>query len=219
MTILSKNQIKDLIFHSKDINDRLCISPLTDIEHQISEGTVDIRLGTHFIIFKGRKIETVDPTEKDIAYRIREFQEKIYIPYGKKFMLHPNEFILGGSLEYLRFPSNIVGYVVGRSSWGRLGLIIETSPIIHACFTGVLTFELSNLSTAPIALYPGTRIAQIAIHKIGGECTDCKKKLGESRYNLNTFPEFSKIYEDHEFKKIRTVFSQQEAVKEIATQT
>jgi dCTP deaminase len=205
MTILSKKQIKDLVFH-EDATKRLCITPLTDCEGQISEGTVDIRLGTHFIIFKGRKIETVDPTEENIAYRIREFQEKIYIPYGRKFVLHPNEFILGGSLEYLRFPSNIVGYVVGRSSWGRLGLIIETSPIIHACFTGVLTFELSNLSTAPIALYPGTRIAQIAVHMIESECTDCREKLGESRYNLNTSPEFSKIYNDSELKKIRAVF-------------
>ncbi|MGD6807752.1 MAG: dCTP deaminase [Candidatus Bathyarchaeia archaeon] len=206
MAILSRTEIQHLIYEAP-IDERLCITPLTDPKNQIGEGTVDIRLGSHFIIYKGRKIETVDPTEENIPYKIREFQEKIYIPYGKKFMLHPNEFILGGSLEYLRFPSNIIGYVVGRSSWGRLGLIIETSPIIHACFTGILTFELSNLSTAPIALYPGTRIAQIVVHEIEGECTSCKIKLAESRYNLNTSPEFSKIYRDKELKKIRSVFN------------
>ena len=86
MAILSKAQIKERIF-TEDMSSRLCITPITDYERQISEGTIDIRIGTHFIIFKGRKIETVDPTEK-IEERVREFQEKVYIPYGKKF-IHP----------------------------------------------------------------------------------------------------------------------------------
>ena len=203
MTILSKDQIKKRIFNEK-FSERLSITPITDIDTQIGEGTIDIRLGTRFIIFKGRKIETLDPTEKRIDERIREFQERIYIPYGDKLVLHPNKFILGGSLEYLRFPPDIMGYVVGRSSWGRLGLVIETSPIIHPCFIGVLTFEFSNLSTAPIALYPGTRIAQIATHKVEeSEIKDCKDMLRESRYSLSTSPEFSKIHNDRELVMIR----------------
>lgn len=205
MTILSKAQIEQRVFH-KDILKRLVITPIIDIDRQIGEGTIDIRLGTRFILFRGRKIETLDPTEESsrIEERIHEFQERIYIPYGERFILHPNHFILGGSLEYLRFPSDIMGYVVGRSSWGRLGLIIETSPIIHPCFMGVLTFEFSNLSTAPIALYPGIRIAQIAVHQgENGEFADCRKKLEDSRYNLNTSPEFSKIHLDKELEKIR----------------
>jgi dCTP deaminase len=203
MTILSSNQIKLKIFH-EDVSKRLIITPITDLNSQIGEGTIDIRLGTRFIIFKGRKIDTLDPTEERIDERIREFQDRIYIPYGRKFILHPNQFILGGSLEYLRFPSDVMGYVVGRSSWGRLGLIIETSPIIHPCFIGVLTFEFSNLSTAPIALYPGNRIAQIAVHRVeSDDTTDCKERLGESRYSLTTSPEFSKIHNDVELKRIR----------------
>jgi len=174
------------------------------MQSQIGEGTIDIRLGTRFIIFKGRKIETLDPTEKQTVEKIRELQEMIFIPYGKKFVLHPQEFILGGSLEYMRFPCDIMGYVVGRSSWGRLGLVIETSPIIHPCFLGILTFEFSNLSTAPIALYPGVRIAQIALHKIEDNTKkDCKKILSKSRYRLSTNPEFSKIHMDMDLKKIR----------------
>jgi dCTP deaminase len=209
MTVLSKAQIRKRIF-DENISTRLCITPITDIDRQIGEGTIDIRLGTRFIVFKGRKIETVDPTEDNIADRIREFQERIYIPYGKKFILHPNEFILGGSLEYLRFPPDIIGYVVGRSSWGRLGLVIETSPIVHPCFIGTLTFEFSNLSTAPIALYPGTRIAQIAIHRLENDTIkDCKEMLSNSRYSLNTSPEFSKIHIDSELKQIRSIFSKQ----------
>jgi dCTP deaminase len=202
MTILSKEQIRHRLF-DKDFNKRLIITPITDIQHQVSEGTIDIRLGTHFIIFKGRKIGLLDPAnKKDFEKRLREFQEIVYTPYGDIFILHPNQFILGGSLEYMRFPPDLLGYVVGRSSWGRLGLIIETSPVIHPCFTGVLTFEFSNLSTAPIALRPGTRIAQVAIHRVEDGGKDCKEKFGESRYNLSTHPEFSRVHTDPELDEI-----------------
>lgn len=202
MTILSRNQIIERIFDN-DIDARLCVTPITDPERQISDGTIDIRLGNRFIIFKGSKIETLDPSQKDIERKIREFQTKVYTPFGQKFILQPNEFVLGGSLEYIRFPCDLLGYVFGRSSWGRLGLIIETSPIIHCCFIGIITFELSNLSTAPIALYPGTRIAQIAIHKLDDKANKtCKELLSKSRYNLNMAPEFSKIHTDEELSRV-----------------
>ena len=208
MTVLSRDQIIQRIFH-EDLEKRLVITPITDVERQIGNGTIDIRLGTRFIIFKRRKIETLDPTEKGIDEKIRELQERIYTPYGEKIVLHPNELILGGSLEYLRFPSDLMGYVVGRSSWGRLGLIIETSPVIHPCFIGIITFEFANLSTAPIALYPGTRIAQISIHTVENNVQDCRKILNASRYNLSTSPEFSKIYKDLELEKIKSLFTEQ----------
>ncbi len=181
MTILSRSEILERIA-SNDIDSRLIVTPITDIERQISEGTIDIRLGTQFIVFKGRKIETLDATTKEVETKIREFQDRIYVPYGNKFILQPNEFVLGGSLEYMKFPCDLLGYVVGRSSWGRLGLIIETSPIVHSCFIGVITFELSNLSTAPIALYPGTRIAQLVIHRIeANRNKSCKDLISKSR--------------------------------------
>lgn len=205
MTILSSSQILERIFHEDD-SKRLTITPIVDQKLQICDGTVDIRLGTRFIIFRGRKIDTLDPTMGEIAEKIQGFQDRVYFPYGKKLILHPNQFILGSSLEYLRFPSDIMGFVVGRSSWGRLGLVIETSPIVHPCFIGVLTFEFSNLSTAPIALYPGVRIAQIALYH--GECDsnyDCKSRLAKSRYHLTTGPEFSKIHLDKEMKLIRNL--------------
>ncbi len=200
MTILSTSQIIERIFHD-DPSKRLTITPIIDPKLQIGDGTVDIRLGTRFILFRGRKIGTLDPTMDEVAEKIHGFQDRVYFPYGKRFILHPNHFILGSSLEYMRFPSDIMGFVVGRSSWGRLGLVIETSPIVHPCFIGVLTFEFSNLSTAPIALYPGARIAQLALHQgENGNHTDCTASIAKSRYHLTTGPEFSKIHLDKELK-------------------
>lgn len=180
------------------------ITPLVD-KRQIGDGVIDVRLGTRFIIFKTSKISIIDPIDDLIITNIREYQDEIYVKYKQSIILHPGEFILGGSLEYLQFPSDILGYVVGRSSWGRLGLVIETSPVVHPCFTGVLTFEFANLGTAPIKIYPGARIAQISLHLTNEKGINCsKEKLSRSRYSLSTFPKFSKIYEDYEWNAIKS---------------
>lgn len=206
MTILNYEQIIQRLYE-KDIKKRLVITPLID-EVQIGSGTVDLRLGNTFILFKSRKIHTIEPP-KETEDKIREYQEKIVYRYGAKFILQPGSFILGSTLEYLKMPSDLLGYIVGRSSWGRLGLIIETSPIVEPCFLGVLTFELSNLGTIPIAIYPGSRIAQISFHKSDSrKLEDCMKKFLSSKYSLATAPEFSKIHEDKDLKKIQEIFSQ-----------
>lgn len=204
MTILNKGDIINRIYSKKEL-ERLVITPLID-DDQIGSGTVDLRLGTSFIMFKSRKIGTIDPPT-ETPEKIKEYQEEVIYQHGKKFILQPTQFVLGGTLEYLKLPSDLLAYVVGRSSWGRLGLIIETSPIVHPCFMGVLTFELSNLGTAPIALYPGSRSAQISFHKSDDKTyEDCKKKLSQSRYNLTVKPEFSKIYMDKDLKKIQNIY-------------
>jgi len=162
MTILTKNHIWKRLY-SKDMKKRLVITPLISND-QVGLATVDLRLGTTFILFKSRRIQTIQPSDTT-PEKIREYQEKVVYRYGYEFVLQPGQFVLGGTLEYIRFPSDLLGYVLGRSSWGRLGLIIETSPIVQPCFMGALTFELSNLGTAPIELLPGSRIAQISLHE------------------------------------------------------
>ena len=199
MTILNKINIIDRIY-SKNDKERLVITPLID-DQQIGSGTVDLRLGTSFIMFKSRKIDVIDPPN-ETHDKIMEYQEEVNYQYGKKFILQPTQFVLGCTLEYLKIPSDLLAYVVGRSSWGRLGLVIETSPIVQPCFIGVLTFELSNLGEVPIALYPGSRIAQISFHKSdSGVYEDCTKKLLQGKYNLTVKPEFSKLYMDKDLKK------------------
>jgi len=206
MTILTKNQIIERIY-SKDKKKRIVITPLISDE-QIGISTIDLRLGNNFIMFKSRRIHTIEPAHETIE-KIREYQEMVVYRYGCPFILQPDQFVLGSTFEYLKLPSDILGYVVGRSSWGRLGLIIETSPIVHPCFIGVLTFELSNLGTTPIALYPGSRIAQISFHKSDIEkIEDCMKNIKISKYSLNIKPEFSKIYKDAEMKKLKKMFSE-----------
>jgi len=201
MTVLTRDQILDRMY-SMDINKRLVITPILD-EEQIGLGTIDLRLGTTFILFNVRRIHIIQPAN-ETPETIRKYQEKVRYRYGSEFYLQPGQFVLGSTLEYLKLPSDLLGYVVGRSSWGRLGLVIETSPIVQPCFIGVLTFEISNLGTTPIALYPGSRIAQISFHKSDSEkIEDSMKKIKKSKYSLSIEPEFSKIYYDEDMKILK----------------
>lgn len=95
-------------------------------------------------------------------------------------------------MEYIKLPNDILGYIIGRSSWGRLGLVIATATLIHPGFAGVITFELTNLGDVPIALYPGIRIAQLSFHKCYVEMEEITKSI----YYGSTSPGFSKIYKD-----------------------
>ena len=81
-------------------------------------------------------------------------------------MLQPRSFVLGVTLEWIRLPADKAAYVVGRSSWGRYGLIIATATGVHPGFTGCLTLELSNVGEIPIRVKPGTTVCQLFIHDV-----------------------------------------------------
>ena len=83
-------------------------------------------------------------------------------------MIHPHQLILACTLEYLRLPRDLMAYVIGRSTWGRLGLIVATAVGIQPSFAGTLTLELRNLGEAPLSLYPGQAIAQLFFHSVSG---------------------------------------------------
>jgi len=193
MATLSTREIK--VWQKKKYPDRLIITPLLEEEEQIKDNTVDLRLGTEFIITRRTSFPAIDATKGiEIEQRIGQYQERIRIGFHEHFVLHPNQLILGSSLEYVSLPSQLSAYVIGRSSWGRLGLIIATATAVSPLFKGCITLELVNLGEAPLILYPGIRIAQLVLHTVKGKGTY------SGRYNCSTGPEFSKIYKDDEMK-------------------
>ena len=202
MTVLSKEEILRRLFTSNR-NEKLVITPLIS-KSQISAGSVDLRLGTEFIITKRTKYSLLDPAQQNIEEEIAQYQEKIHVPFREKLILRPNQLILGSTLEYIKLPEDLMGYVIGRSSWGRLGLIIATATLVGPGYAGVLTLELVNLGEADIALYPAARIAQLVLHKVtGGEVTggeDGYLKKPLSKYAGATGPEFSKLHKDKEWR-------------------
>jgi dCTP deaminase len=89
-----------------------------------------------------------------------------FVAFGEKFVLHPGSFVLGVTLEWLRLPPALSGYVTGKSSLGRHGLVIETAAGIHPNFSGCLTLELANVGEVPIEISPGMQICQIFLHRL-----------------------------------------------------
>ena len=94
------------------------------------------------------------------------------MPLGRHFILHPHSFVLAATLEWVKIPKNLSGYITGKSSWGRRGLIIETAPGVHPGFAGCLTLELANVGAIPIKLVTGTKICQLFLHSIVGQVNE-----------------------------------------------
>lgn len=154
----------------KDPQERFFVRPTPDLQHLGDSGaaSIDLRLGTWFVTLPRTRfthldvLDELDPAEADAA----KLAKTHYRPFHKPFILHPKDFVLAVTLEWLRLPNKLAGYVVGRSSWGRRGLIIATAAGVHPGFAGCLTLELSNVGEVPIALVPGVTICQVFFHRV-----------------------------------------------------
>ncbi|MEJ2225227.1 MAG: 2'-deoxycytidine 5'-triphosphate deaminase [Syntrophobacterales bacterium] len=113
------------------------LADLIDKEKQIGGNSVDIRLGNEFIIFRKNLLSAIDPIDKkNMGEKIGLYQERIRLNFREKFVLHPNHLVLGSILEYIVLSDKLSAYVIGRSSWGRLGLIIATAISVSPKFKG-----------------------------------------------------------------------------------
>jgi dCTP deaminase len=157
-----------------DVENRLVISPLLEIDEQArkDQGSVDLRLGFQFALSAASTAGVVDEFDPDGGEEPRLLWKRLfrqeYRPFGGKIIIHPHQFILASTLEYIRLPKDIMAYVLGRSTWGRLGLIIATALGVQPGFAGCLALELRNLGEVPIALYPGQAMAQLFFHTVEG---------------------------------------------------
>ena len=168
---------------------RLIITPLLE-RAQIGRGAVDLRLGTEFLLLRRTRKPGLNPA-KDPQLEVEELQERVVIPFGQELWLHPRHFILAATLEFLRLPNDLCAYVVGRSSWGRLGLVVATAVFVHPEFRGCLTLELVNEGDSPICLSPGARIAQLTVHKL--EHPAPPRDQDEEKYRAPVRPQASRL--------------------------
>jgi dCTP deaminase len=151
--------------------DGLCIVPEPDIaEIETSgEASVTLRLGRWFISLRQSSQTFFDVDVDKAEHKLEAKASKHYfVPFGSQFVLHPGRFVLSSTLEWMKFPPTLGGYVGGKSTWARRGLIIETAAGIHPGFNGCLTLELTNVGEVPIKIRPGMKICQIFLHAIAG---------------------------------------------------
>jgi len=173
MTALGFDEIKSRLQHT-DANKRLVVSPLLDPTNQISrhQGAIDVRLGRSFAIVRPWSHGVADL----VAPGPEPPLEQVVIDFGKPLIVHPHQFVLARTLEFVRLPRDLLAYVIGRSSWGRRGLIVATATVVHPMFAGPITLELKNVGEVPLALYPMDRVAQITLHKVDGVPTDARPR-------------------------------------------
>jgi dCTP deaminase len=146
-----------------------CPNPIKICDDQIGAASLDVRLGSWFLVLQQSRKSQIDLTQSSNTGMEETDGKYYYVPTGEKFVLHPGRFVLGSTLEWMRFPKNIGGMITGKSTLGRRGLIIETASGIQPSFTGCLTLEIFNCGEVPIAISPGMRIAHIFFHEISGE--------------------------------------------------
>jgi dCTP deaminase len=137
---------------------RIVIDPLDDA--LIQPSSIDVRISNLFRVFRNHTRGIID-----VKHDMVDLTELVEIAeHGDDpFILHPGEFVLGSTYERIAVPNDLVGRVEGKSSLGRLGLLIHsTAGFIDAGFDGHITLELANVASLPITLYPGMKIGQVS---------------------------------------------------------
>ncbi len=149
--ILSDHTISESI-----ASGRITIEPFEPSHVQPS--SVDLCLDHRFLVFRNHIRGLID-----VKQDLTDLTELIEIDPDGVFILHPGEFVLGSTAERIALPDDLVGRIEGKSSLGRLGLLIHTTAgFVDAGFDGFITLELSNVASLPITLYPGMKIGQIS---------------------------------------------------------
>lgn len=148
--------LSDISIQSALDEGRIEIDPLG--ENALQPSSVDLRLDHRFRVFRNHTRAIIDVKED-----LSDLTELVEIDHDGRFILHPGDFVLGSTHERIRLPSDLVARLEGKSSLGRLGLLIHsTAGFVDAGWNGQLTLELSNVATLPITLYPGMKIGQIS---------------------------------------------------------
>ena len=173
---------------------RLIVSPILSLK-QIGDTSIDLRIGNQFIGFRRSTQGVVKPFEMS-RVELHRFQERRVVPFGTKFVVHPGVLVLAATFEYVRLPSDLEGQVEGRSSWARLGLQIATATCVEPGFSGVITFELSNIGNMPVEVHPGVRIAQLILRTTASKVKN--PYSGTRKYKLPIGPQFSRLSTDED---------------------
>src|SRR4051795_12399019 len=131
-------------------------------ESLVQPSSVDMRVDRSFRVFNNSRYPYIDVREP-----MENLTELVTVEEEEPFVLHPGEFVLGQTLERVRLPDDLVARLEGKSSLGRLGLVIHsTAGFVDPGFEGNLTLELSNLATLPITIYRGMPIGQISFMRM-----------------------------------------------------
>ena len=188
MTVLSRGRILERMDRPIDKSGSLVITPLLQASKALDADSVDLRLGTHFLLPRvpPRPFFYPGPEASHHGHR------RIHVPMGHYLVVPAHETVLGVTLEFIKLPHDISGQILTKSSVARMFVVIETAPWIHPEYRGCLTLEIANVSNTPLLLYPGRLVAQLILFDVPG-ATAADKQSGT--YMGPVYPEAPKFKE------------------------
>ncbi len=142
----------------------------------LQPSSFDVRLDRFFRLFDNHKYAYIDPAEE-----MSDLTRFVEVAPDEAFILHPGEFVLGSTYEFVTLPDNIAARLEGKSSLGRLGLLTHsTAGFVDPGFNGHVTLELANVSNLPIKLWPGMKVGQLCFFQLS---SPSETPYGSAKYN------------------------------------
>lgn len=173
---------------------RIQIDPAPDLSSQLGSCSIDLRLGNVFRVFEHSKNPYIDPTKKDYS---NEITREVVVQSGEKFIMQPGDFVLAVTLENVKIPADLMGRLEGRSSLGRLGLVVHsTASVFDPGWDGKPVLELGNLGRMAIQLTPGMRICAMTFEELSSPSETPYTKKHSAKYIGQKGPEESRIHRD-----------------------
>lgn len=197
--ILSCSKLCDAIRHGNESRqDGIAVvpAPELDVIKRNGEASVSLRLGRWFVTMR-QSSETHIRTIFGSATPENRISKRHFVPFGEAFILHPGRFALASTLEWIKLPNKYAAYVVGKSMFGRRGIIVEAAAGVHPGFSGCLTLEIANVGEVPVELVAGQTICQLFFHSLEGELSTAKSLLAGQRK-----PRLGQIKEDPVMTKL-----------------
>jgi len=170
---------------------RLVVDPFFDetaLIEKAEPASLDFHLGTRFVFLRRGRGPVHDPIEEAHTLELhgstidggnradkngaRAGATEVFIQMGTELYLHPGQLVLGTTLEWYRFPEDLMAYVVGRSIWGRRGLLVVTASAVQPNTSGTVTLELCNVGEVAVKIRPGLALGQLFFHKVAAQRLD-----------------------------------------------
>ncbi len=178
---------------------RIKLIPEPDLAIQLGSCSLDLHLGSEFRTFRRSKIPCIDVRN---TRNIDEIMETFTVPDGETVALQPGELVLATTLEWLEIADDLVGRIEGRSSLGRLGIIVHgTASIFDPGWRGKPVMELGNLGVVPVLLHPGMRVCSFTFEEVSSKVDVPYYLKKGNKYAGQKNPLASKLSEEMDKKK------------------
>lgn len=188
-----------MIFSDRDIKrliqeNVIRVEPAPDLDLQLGSCSLDLRLSNEFSLFEHNRSPYIDVRDPQ---QVQHVTKVVTVEDGDFFVLHPRTFALAVTIERLELPDNIVARLEGRSSLGRLGIVVHaTASIIDPGWRGRLVLELANHGLMPVALYPGMRVCSVTFEPLSTPVMMPYWKKARAKYTGQEGPTPSRISDD-----------------------